>query len=116
VVVSIENPQRIDGGWRVRETQKYFVDVMLMMYGNLRIVLVPKGGPYCYERGWCYHASLPAVVFAAAAFDPDRGQEPVGWIKEIGTERRSCASYYRGGRRHKEYDPTCEDCGNEDLY
>jgi hypothetical protein len=116
VVVSIENPQRIEGGWRVRETEQYFVDVMRMAYGNLRIVLVAKDSPYFYERGWCYHDSLPAVVLAAGVFDPDAGEEPVGWIKEVGTERRCCASYYRGGRRHKRYDPACDDCGNEALY
>jgi hypothetical protein len=114
--VSIENPQRIEGGWRVRETEYYFIDVMVMMGGNLRVTLTCKDAPGFYARGWCYHDSLPAVVLAAGAFDADGGEEPIGWIKEIGTERRSCASYYRGGRRHKRYSPDCPDCGNEALY
>lgn len=29
-------PIAIDGGWRVRETDDYYVDVLQMMFGNWR--------------------------------------------------------------------------------
>lgn len=110
-------PIAIDGGWRVRETKDYYVDVMTMAFGNKRIVETPKADPVGYERGWCYHEPLPVVVLRCFTFEPgDRGSEPVGWVKQVGTERRGCKSYYRSKiQEHEGYDPDCPDCGNEAL-
>lgn len=113
----IDSPVATEDGWRVRETDRYFVDVLKMMFGNLRIVLTPKDMPLTYERGWCYSgASFVEVVLRCHTFDPDRGQEPAGWVKAVGTERRACANYHRSQLRlHTAYDPECPDCGNEAL-
>jgi hypothetical protein len=106
----------IEGGWRVRETGRYFIDV-LHFGRNWRIVTTSKRYPMEYERGWCYQGeTLIAVVLRCFVFDPDAGQEPTGWIKEVSTERRACAWYHFSTiKRHHGYDPDCEDCGNERL-
>jgi hypothetical protein len=52
----------------------------------------------------------------AAAYDPEAGGEPEGWVKEVGTERRPCAGYIRGRREHATYVAECPDCGDESLY
>lgn len=115
MTVSIQAPQPIHGGWRVRETEHFWVDVLTMMFGNTRIVVTPKDQPLAYLRGWCYSDGLTLTVLRAGTFDPEAGEEPVGWVKEVGTERRACAAYVRGGRRHRVYDPSCPDCGNAAL-
>lgn len=114
MTISIDTPQQIHGGWRVRETERFYVDVLKMMF-NTRIVITPKSSELEYLRGWCYQEPLHATVLRCALFDPEAGEEPVGWVKEVGTERRPCASYPRGGRRHPTYDADCPDCGNEEL-
>jgi hypothetical protein len=104
---------KVDGGWRIRSTERFYVDVLLMGY-NYRIVTRRLDQPGFYERGWCYPRlhGLAAVVLRAYAFDPDAGEEPTGWIKEAGTERRACAFYFpRGKARHTAYDPDCGECG-----
>lgn len=112
---TLEIPVQIHGGWRVAETERFWVDVLVMMFGNTRIVLTPKSNPLEYTRGWCYRDGLTPTVLRARLFDPDKGEEPTGWVKEVGTERRACASYIRGRREHGGYDPACPDCGNERL-
>ena len=106
----------VEGGWQVRETEHYFIQV-IRMGANQRIVTVPKAWPEMYERGWCYNQeALTAVILRCQLFDPDQGEEPVGWVKEAGTERRGCAWYYRSTlKAHRGYDPECMDCGNELL-
>lgn len=113
--ISLDQPQQIHGGWRVVETEHYWVDVLVMMYGNTRIVLTPKANPLEYTRGWCYQDGLTATLLRCTMFDPEAGEEPAGWVKEVGTERRACAAYHRGARLHRGYDPDCSDCGNEAL-
>ncbi len=104
----------IDGGFRVCETERYYVDVLTMMFGNLRIVTTPKASPLTYERGWCYHDPIGTVVLTALSFDPDAGEEPAGWVKETGTNRRPCASYLTGPRQHEKYVAECPDCGRDE--
>lgn len=107
-------PVVIEGGWRVRETGRYFVDVM--RYSNLRMVITPKAHPMGYDRGWCYQEPLHVVIMRCFTFDPDAGEEPIGWVKEVGTERRGCAAYYLSEiKAHKGFDPDCPDCGREEL-
>lgn len=56
------------------------------------------------------------VVLLAAAFDPDGPQEPAGWIKQVGTERRACGWLVKSARReHAGFIPECPDCGDETL-
>lgn len=109
---TVEWPRPITGGWRVRETGRYFVDVLVMAYGNTRIAITPKDDESGYDRGWCYHEEPWHTVLRCLTFDPDSGGEPVGWIKEAGTERRACAGYYPPGP-HREHVPECPDCGRE---
>ena len=108
--------QRVEGGWRVRSTNQFHVDVLRMLGGNLRVVTTPVLEPWSYTRGWCYQRPWVEVVLAASAFDPDGDDEPVGWIKQIWTERRACAWLRKSDRReHLGFDPRCADCGNEAL-
>lgn len=110
----LDPPVVVDGGWRVRETDRYFVDVMVMLFGNLRIVIVPKDQPWSVERGWCYsNDDLIAVILRCGTFDPDAGGEPEGWVKEVGTERRPCAARFRPANSglHERYIADCPDCG-----
>jgi hypothetical protein len=110
----LRNMIEIDGGWRIRETERYFIDVLKM--SNWRIVTTPKSAPWEYERGWCYREAFTVVVLRCWGFDPDKGEEPIGWIKEVKTERRGCAWYRRSQiKKHEGYDPDCPDCGNESL-
>lgn len=110
------NVQRIDGGLRVHTTSRFHVDILIMLGGNLRLVTTPVDHPLEYTRAWCYRRPIIEVVLAAAAFDPDGDDEPTGWIKHVGTERRACA-WLRHSRRqaHTGYDPDCPDCGDERL-
>lgn len=98
----------IDGGWRLRTMDTCHVDILKMAYGNLRIVLADLDGGG-YARGWCYQEPLTAVVLRAFLFNPDAGEEPIGWVKEAGTERRACAWLFPAGE-HKGYDPECQHC------
>lgn len=115
MTISIGTPQQIHGGWRVRETERYYVDILVMMFGNTRLVLTSKDNPLEYARGWCYRDGLTATVLRASMFDPELGEEPAGWVKEVNTGRRPCASYLRGRREHTAYVAACPDCGDESL-
>lgn len=108
--------QRIEGGWRVRSTDRFHVDILRMMGQNLRVVTTPVSEPLSYTRAWCYQRPWVEVVLAAAAFDPDSDDEPVGWIKQVWTERRACGWLRKSTRReHLGFDPECPDCGNQTL-
>ena len=60
------------GGFRVKETETHWVDVVPMIY-NWRLARTPKDSPLTYDRGWCYYgtgtASFTAAVLAAMAWD-----------------------------------------------
>lgn len=109
-------PRRFKGGWRVRSTNYFHVDILRMLGGNLRVVTTPVTDPLTYTRAWCYQRPFLEVILLAAAFDPDRDDEPVGWIKQVGTERRPCGWLYRSTRQeHLVFTPGCPDCGDESL-
>lgn len=87
-----------------------------MLGGNLRVVTTPVSAPWSYTRAWCYRRPWVEVVLLAAAFDPDGPQEPAGWIKQVGTERRACGWLRKSARReHAGFIPECPDCGDETL-
>jgi hypothetical protein len=100
----------INGGWRLSTVATTcHVDILRMAFGNFRVVLTSmEDGPYV--RGWCYQRPLQEVVLLALAFNPDAGEEPLGWLKESGTERRACGWKYPAGP-HMGYFPTCPQCG-----
>ncbi len=105
----------IEGGWRVRTTERFHIDVIRMGF-NWRMVTTYKDSDWQYERGWCYQEPLVVIILRCATFDPDIGEEPAGWVKEVRTERRCCAAYYRSTiQAHNGFDPDCPDCGNESL-
>ena len=109
-------PQRIEGGWRVHSTARFHVDILRMLGANLRLVTTPVDQPRTYTRAWCYQRPLVEVVLAAVALDPDGDGEPVGWIKQVGTERRACGWLRRSRlQEHVGFDPQCPDCGNAAL-
>jgi hypothetical protein len=108
---------RIEGGWRVWSSARFHVDVLAMLGGNLRVVTTPVERPLEYTRAWCFQRSLVEVVLLALAFDPDDvGSEPVGWVKQVGSERRPCGWLAKSvGRLHVGFEPACVECGDESL-
>jgi hypothetical protein len=80
--------QPCDGGYRVKETETHYIEVVRMIY-NWRLATTPKHSPMTYERGWCYAGTGPvsftAAVLAAMAWDGADGTEPEGWNKNIQT-------------------------------
>lgn len=71
-------------GWRVKSTERYHLDVMIMFY-NYRLVTTYRDEPGLYDRYWCYAGRTPdvllAAVAAAFAWDGSDGTEPTGWAK-----------------------------------
>ena len=107
---------RIPGGWRVHSADRFHVDILRMLGANFRLVTTPVDQPLTYTRAWCYQRPLVEVVLAAVALDPDGDDEPVGWIKQVGTERRACGWLRRSRlQKHAGFDPQCPDCGNAAL-
>ena len=52
----------------------------------------------------------------AVAVNPDGDDEPVGWVKQVGTERRACGWLRRSRlQAHAGFDPACPDCGDPAL-
>lgn len=74
--------EQIDGGWRVKETDTHYVDVLSMAF-NDRIVHTPKDSPITYDRYWCYDKG-GAALHAAVLWDGSLETEPVGWKKASG--------------------------------
>lgn len=77
----------IDGGYRIKETETHYIDVMRMLF-NWRITTTPKDFPFVYDRGWCYQGTgiigfLPAAL-AAIAWDGSDDTEPAGYFKRAG--------------------------------
>jgi hypothetical protein len=74
----------IYGGYRVKETETHYIDVLSMLV-NYRIVRTPKASPQEYDRGWCYQgrgeATFVAAVLAAARWDGADDTEPEGYSK-----------------------------------
>lgn len=74
----------IEGGWRIKQTQHHYIDVMRMMF-NYRIVTTPVSFPMVYDRHWCYQGTdsraFTHAVVAAAMWDGSDDTEPEGWNK-----------------------------------
>jgi hypothetical protein len=77
----------IPGGYRVRETEHYYLDVMKMLL-NWRLVTTYKDDSG-WHRGWCYYGTGPQAlanaVAAANAWDGSDDTEPDGWDKNLQT-------------------------------
>jgi hypothetical protein len=102
----------IEDGWRLKTVATTCHVDVLKMLATWRVQLTALGPVPWPLRGWCFQRPLHEVVLLALAFNADEGDEPLGWIKEVGTERRACAGYYpriRDG--HKTFVFTCPDCG-----
>jgi hypothetical protein len=61
--------------------------IAVRMLFNHRLVCVPDDGLGCAAYGWCYR-SLAALITAAAVFEPDTQDEPLGWHKRAGADIR----------------------------
>lgn len=78
----ITGVEKIDGGWRIKETPAHFIEVYSMLF-NDRVVEVPKSNPMVVDRYWCYDKG-GAAIHAALLWDPTTEAEPVGWKKAHG--------------------------------
>lgn len=114
-MIELALPMVIDRGWRCRQTENYFVDVLDMGY-NFRLCLTLRRREETCGRAWCYRRSA-SVLLRAHTFDPeDPASEPEGWIKQTSTERRPCAALYGSALKlHDAYVASCPDCGDESL-
>jgi hypothetical protein len=76
-------------GWRVKSTERYHLDVMVMFY-NYRLVTTRRDIPGIYDRYWCYAGKTPTVLLAAVAaalaWDGSDDTEPAGWNKSGQTQ------------------------------
>lgn len=78
-------------GYRVKETETYYVEVTPMLV-NWRLHTIRKdGGPLAWsDRFWCYagrsQQSFVTAVAAAVAWDGSDETEPEGWNKNGQTQ------------------------------
>lgn len=86
---------RIVGGWRVKELDHCFVDVLEMMW-NYRVVRTHKRfgeADEGYDLGWCYfgktHQDFTRAVLGALLWDGADDTKPLGWDKDIVTREVS---------------------------
>lgn len=108
-------------GWRLTTKGDFHIELINQGF-NWRIAIVPiTFDEYTmepWERAWCYpkqETPLVEVVAIALTFDPNNGEEPVGWVKEAGTNRYACQHRYpRPSNGHVRYDPDCQFCGDQD--
>jgi len=74
----------VDGGFRVKETDTRWIDVLRMIY-NWRVAVTSKDLPWSYERHWCYagtsFTTLMRAVQAVAEWGGADGTDPEGWNK-----------------------------------
>ena len=74
----------IDGGWRVKETDTHYIDVLEMIY-NFRVAATPKSDLSCYDAGYCYIGrdvgTFMRAVLGANAWDGPGHGDPPGWDK-----------------------------------
>lgn len=84
--------------WTIKETDRYFVEVMPQMFNLFAVVMTPKALPGTYDDRWDYHG-LSAALLAAICWDADTypDTEPTGWHRHLPT-----------GRRRKDGDPSTE--------
>lgn len=79
----------VDGGFRVKETEDCWIDVLRMIW-NWRVAVTPKDTPWSYERHWCYAGTslltLIRAVGAVADWDGADSTEPEGWNKNGQTD------------------------------
>src|ERR1700759_1543195 len=87
-VIEIDDLEPVDGGFRVKTTDAYDIDVIMMIF-NWRVTATPRDGRPETWRGRCYFGSGPAAfvraVLAAQAWDGDPSTSPPGWNKNIQT-------------------------------
>lgn len=78
----------IDGGFRVKETETSWVDVLRMFY-NWRVSRTPKARPWECDRGWCFYGNdfvtMLRAIGAALEWDGADGTSPEGWDKNAFT-------------------------------
>lgn len=74
----------IDGGFRIREVDGYYIDVIRMMV-NWWVTETYKDTPWEYGRWWCFAGAditaLIRVVQVVAEWDCTADTEPSGWVK-----------------------------------
>lgn len=79
----------IDGGFRVRQTETTWIDVMRQMV-NWQVISTPREHPGAWDRGYCFfgrdHLALLRAVNGALNWDADNPEShPPGWDKNAVT-------------------------------
>jgi hypothetical protein len=76
----------IEGGYRVRATDEYLVDVMLMMFNWRVVVTLPEEEGTFHLHGFCYFGrteeSFQRAVAAALAWEDPLNGTPPGFDKQ----------------------------------
>lgn len=76
----------IDGGFRIKETEHHYIDVMRMIL-NWRITQTRKDNPLMYDGGWDYFGTgvqvLLRTIMCAVEWDDEIGTSPMGWDKDV---------------------------------
>jgi hypothetical protein len=103
----------VDGGFRVKETETHYVDVLRMIF-NWRVARTPKDRPWSYDRHWCFagtsFTTLLRAVSAVAEWDAGDGTGPAGWSKNGQTsEWREPESWDAQQAEPTEGEVTCTD-------
>lgn len=81
----------IDGGFRLKETETHWIDVIEMIY-SWRVVRTPKDCPDVYDRGYCYfgfkedrtkQTAMLIAVAAAWEWDGADDTDPAAYDKKV---------------------------------
>lgn len=72
--------------WVVQRTEHWIVSVTPMLFNDRILLTHVAEYPHLWVAGWCYDKG-GAAFLAAAVFDPEKGESPVGY-KKIAQDRR----------------------------
>lgn len=81
-----EGLERIDGGWIIRRTDEYVIDVARQIFNWRLHVAVPENYGTFYEHGYCYFGtgadSLVLAIEAGKRWEDPLHTDPIGFGKK----------------------------------
>lgn len=77
---------QVQGGYRIKQTDEYYVDVMLMMFNWRLVVGLTEMDGLTYEHGYCYFGTdlgtFARAVAAGIAWTDPLNTDPEGFDKK----------------------------------